>query len=176
LGRQFLSPIANSAPTFYKFFITDTLTLDNGKKLVELSFTPRNTNDILFEGQIFITLDGNYAVQRASLKINKNINVNFVRSMNVDQDFELNPDGRYHLSKSNTFADFGITEKRKSGLFGTRTLTRKNYAVNIPHQDTLYKARPELGDEELKNRPESFWVREPVRYLNHSRIKSLQEY
>lgn len=158
LGRQFLSPIANSAPTFYKFFITDTVTLDNGKKLVELSFTPRNTNDILFEGQIFITLDGNYAVQRAGLRINKNINVNFVRSMNVDQDFELNPDGRYHLSKSNTFADFGITEKRKSGLFGTRTLTRKNYAVNIPHKDTLYKARPELGDEELKNRPESFWA------------------
>jgi hypothetical protein len=27
--------------------------------------------------------------------------------MHVDQDFELNPDGRYHLSKSNTYADFG---------------------------------------------------------------------
>jgi hypothetical protein len=123
LGRQFLSPIANSAPTYYKFFITDTITLNTGKKLVKLNFTPRNTNDILFEGEIYITLDGNYAVQKAGLEINKNINVNFVRSMHVDQDFELNPDGRYHLSRSNTFADFGITAKRKSGMFGSRTLT-----------------------------------------------------
>jgi len=172
LGRQFLSPIANSAPTFYKFFITDTITLNTGKKLVKLNFTPRNTNDILFEGEIYITLDGNYAVQKAGLEINKNINVNFVRSMHVDQDFELNPDGRYHLSRSNTFADFGITAKRKSGMFGTRTLTLKNYEVNKPHPDTLYKARPELQDEEVKNRPESFWAENRLDTLSTAEAKT----
>ncbi|MCO5935248.1 DUF5686 and carboxypeptidase regulatory-like domain-containing protein [Mucilaginibacter sp. RB4R14] len=158
LGREFLSPIASTAPNFYKYFITDTITLNSGKKLVQLSFTPRNTNDILFEGDIYITLDGNYAVQKAGLTINKNINVNFVRTMHVDQDFELSTDGRYHLSKSNTFADFGITAKRKSGLFGTRVLTIKNFEINKPHQDTLYKAKAELEDEELRSRPESFWT------------------
>jgi hypothetical protein len=172
LGRQFLSPIANSAPTFYKFFITDTITLNTGKKLVKLNFTPRNTNDILFEGEIYITLDGNYAVQKAGLEINKNINVNFVRSMHVDQDFELNPDGRYHLSRSNTFADFGITAKRKSGMFGTRTLTLKNYEVNKPRPDTLYKARPELQDEEVKNRPESFWAENRLDTLSTAEAKT----
>jgi hypothetical protein len=172
LGRQFLSPIANSAPTFYKFFITDTITLNTGKKLVKLNFTPRNTNDILFEGEIYITLDGNYAVQKAGLEINKNINVNFVHSMHVDQDFELNPDGRYHLSRSNTFADFGITAKRKSGMFGTRTLTLKNYEVNKPRPDTLYKARPELQDEEVKNRPESFWAENRLDTLSTAEAKT----
>jgi hypothetical protein len=172
LGRQFLSPIANSAPTFYKFFITDTITLNTGKKLVKLNFTPRNTNDILFEGEIYITLDGNYAVQKAGLEINKNINVNFVRTMHVDQDFELNPDGRYHLSRSNTFADFGITAKRKSGMFGTRTLTFKNYEVNKPQPDTLYKARPELEDEELRNRPESFWAENRLDTLTTAEAKT----
>ncbi|MGZ3835673.1 MAG: DUF5686 family protein, partial [Mucilaginibacter sp.] len=48
---QFLSPISNSAPAFYKFFITDTVVVNN-TKVVELSFTPRNTNDQLFEGKI----------------------------------------------------------------------------------------------------------------------------
>jgi hypothetical protein len=158
LGRQFLSPIANSAPTYYKYFITDTVTTENGSKLIQLSFTPRNTNSILFEGEIYITLDGNYAVQKAGLTVNKNINVNFVRSMHVDLSFEQNPDGRYHLVKSNTFADFGISQKRKSGLFGVRTLTLKNFAFNKPRPDTAYLARPELEDEEVRNRPESFWA------------------
>lgn len=158
LGRQFLSPISDNAPAFYKYFITDTITLQTGKKLVQLSFTPRNTNNILFEGDIFITLDGNYAVQKAALIINKNINVNFVRSMNIDQDFELSPDGRYHLTRSNTFADFGLSQKRKSGLFGSRTIVRRDFVINKPHPDSTYAVPVEVDDEELRNMPDSFWV------------------
>lgn len=158
LGRQFLSPIADAAPTYYKFFITDTITTEKNQKLIQLSFTPRNTNDVLFEGEIYITLDGNYAVEKAGLTINRNINVNFVRSMHVDQDFEQNPDGRYHLSRSNTFADFGITEKRKSGLFGVRTITYKNYAVNKQRPDTTYAPSTEVDNDEIKHRSEEFWT------------------
>ena len=172
LGRQFLSPIANSAPTYYKYFITDTVTLDNGQKLVQLSFTPRNTNDILFEGEIYITLDGNYAVQKDGLTINKNINVNFVRSMHVDQTFEQNADGRYHLSKSNTFADFGISAKRKGGLFGSRTLTFKNYTLNQPRPEATFIAPPELEDEEVKNRPESFWAENRLDTLTRAEART----
>ncbi|OOQ59923.1 DUF5686 and carboxypeptidase-like regulatory domain-containing protein [Mucilaginibacter pedocola] len=157
LGRQFLSPIADAAPSYYKFFITDTITLANNQKLIQLSFTPRNTNDILFEGDIYITLDGNYAVQKAGLTINKNINVNFVRMMHVDLDFELNPDGRYHLSRSNTYADFGITAKRKSGLFGVRTVTYGNYIVNKMQPDVLYQPDINLEDDAVKHRSEEFW-------------------
>ncbi|MFD0794235.1 DUF5686 family protein [Mucilaginibacter litoreus] len=159
LGRQFLSPIADNAPTFYKYFITDTITLETGKKLIQLSFTPRNTNNILFEGDIFITLDGNYAVQKAELIINKNINVNFVRTMNIDQDFELSEDGRYHMSRSNTFADFGISQKKKSGVFGSRTVVRRDFTINKPRPDTTYITPPEVDDEDLRNRPDSFWVK-----------------
>jgi hypothetical protein len=158
LGRQFMSPIADAAPTYYKFFITDTITTADNKKLVQLSFTPRNTNDVLFEGDIYITLDGNYAVQKAGLTINKNINVNFVRSMHVDQDFELNPDGRYHLSRSNTYADFGVSAKRKGGLFGIRTLTYKNYIINKYQPDVLYAADINLEDDEVKHRSDQFWA------------------
>ncbi|WP_261380922.1 DUF5686 and carboxypeptidase-like regulatory domain-containing protein [Mucilaginibacter pallidiroseus] len=158
LNREFISPIANDAPTYYKYFIVDTVVADNGKKLIELSFTPRNTNNILFEGEIFITLDGNYAVQKAALNVNNNINVNFVRSMHIDLDFEPSTDGRYHLQRSNTYADFGITAKRKSGLFGVRTLTRRDYAINKPRADTTYLPPVETDNEDLKHRPESFWA------------------
>ena len=87
MSNDFLSPIANSAPTFYKFFITDTLK-NITPNVIELSFTPRNKGDMLFEGKIYITMDGNFAVQRASFGVNKNINLNFVRAMQIDLDFE----------------------------------------------------------------------------------------
>lgn len=159
LGRQFLSPISDSAPTYYKFFITDTITTSDNKKLIQLSFTPRNTNDVLFEGDIYITLDGNYAVQKAGLVVNKNINVNFVREMHVDQEFEANPDGRYHLSKSSTSADFlGSTAKRKGGLFGIRTITYKSYIVNKQEPAFMYAPSDEVENDEVKHRSEQFWA------------------
>ena len=170
MTNNFLSPIAESAPTYYKFFITDTLIINN-TKVVELSFTPRNTTDMLFEGKIYVTLDGHYAVQHAKLYIDKNINLNFVKSMHVDLDFEQNPDERYHLSKTNIIADFGITKSSKGGLYGVRAITYGNYAVNKPHPDTTYTGESLITSDEVKNRNDQFWVQNRPDTLNYAEAK-----
>jgi hypothetical protein len=173
ITNNFLSPIANGAPTFYKFFITDTITTENNSKLVELSFTPRNTQDMLFEGKIYITLDSNYAVQKAKLGINKNINLNFVKTMNVDLEFEQNPDGRYHLSKSSTLADFGVNKNKTGGFFGVRTITYKNYVVNKQRPDTAYittNSDLEVPDE-VKHRSDQFWEQNRLDTLSRAESK-----
>lgn len=156
--KNFLSPISDNSPNYYKFFISDTITTDDNKKLVELSFTPRNTEDILFEGKIYVTIDSNYAVQRAKLGINKNINVNFLSSMTVNQDFEKNTDGRYHLSKSNTLAEFKTGKKRNGGFFGIRTITYGDYQINQLKTDTAYKnTQTEEEIAALQHQPQEFW-------------------
>jgi hypothetical protein len=77
-----LSPIADSAPTFYRFYITDTLK-NESPKLVELSFAPRNAGDFLFQGRLYVTLDGNYAVQKVTMTVNKHINLNWTRTLSA---------------------------------------------------------------------------------------------
>jgi len=156
--NEFLSPISDNAPTHYKFFITDTVVVDN-TKLVELSFTPRNTNDILYEGSIFITLDGNYAVQKANLTINGKINLNWVKEMNINLDFAKNKDGRYILSKSNIMADFGASKSKNGGIFGQRSISYRDYAFNVPRPDTTYEGQQEITSDEVKNRSDDFWTK-----------------
>lgn len=158
MTNQFLSPICDEAPAFYKFFITDTIEV-NHQKLVELSFTPRNGNDMLFEGLIFVTLDGKYAVQKASLSINKNINLNWVKGMQADLDYEQNPDGRYHLSKSFTKASFGLTKNGDKGIFGERTISYENYLVNKPEPDSVYAGEDLVIRNGAMNRNEQFWTK-----------------
>ena len=170
MTNNFLSPIANSAPTFYKYFITDTIMVNN-TKVVRMTFTPRNTADMLFEGTLYITLDGNYAVQKVDLTINKHINLNFVNSMSVNQEFEQNPDGRYHLSKSTTIADFAANKNKKGGLFGIRAITYKNYAVNKPHPDTTYKNQEYAESDEVKNRSDQFWAQNRLDTLSTAESK-----
>lgn len=140
MSNDFLSPIANSAPTFYKFFITDTLK-NITPNVIELSFTPRNKGDMLFEGKIYITMDGNFAVQRASFGVNKNINLNFVRAMQIDLDFEKNVDKRYYLSKSTLIADFGINKNKGLGFTGERSVNYKEYKTNVEIPDTVFSGK-----------------------------------
>ncbi|WP_370526589.1 carboxypeptidase-like regulatory domain-containing protein [Pedobacter sp. HDW13] len=51
ISNEFLSPIANAAPSFYKFFITDTIKTGHGE-VIELAFTP--------ETVLICFLKGNY--------------------------------------------------------------------------------------------------------------------
>ena len=135
----FLSPIADLAPTFYMYFIEDTVIVDS-QRLVRLSFRPRNPNDLLFRGTMWITLDGNYAIQQLRLLVSKSINFNFVREMRIDQDFTRQRDGRYLLTKSDVLGDFGIT-KNGVGLFGERTVSFLNFATNKPIPTVCSKDR-----------------------------------
>jgi hypothetical protein len=154
--NQFLSPIADMAPSFYMFFIRDTITDETGKKLVKMYFTPRNTNDFLFRGTMYITLDGNYAVQKLDMTISPNINMNWVKSMQIHQTFEKNSiDERYHLIKSDISSELGISKgKGSSGVYGERSVSYKNYKINEPREESFYAASVSSNAAKA----DSFWV------------------
>ncbi|WP_332368651.1 DUF5686 and carboxypeptidase-like regulatory domain-containing protein [Spirosoma telluris] len=123
MTNQFLSPIANSAPTFYQYYLADTIMVGT-TKLIGLNFVPRNGTDMLFEGKMYVTLDSNYAVQRINLSVNPKINLNWVRDLQIRLQFDQHIDGKYYLSKSDLLADFGISKgKGAASLASERCLT-----------------------------------------------------
>lgn len=140
LTNQFLSPIANAAPTFYRFYITDTIKSAE-PWLAELSFFPRNKSDFLFQGKLYVTLDGQYAVQGAKMKVSDDINLNFVRDLNIELAFEKDNMNRYYLSKSSLGIDFALTDKGK-GIRGNRMVYYKDYINGKQQPDSIY-----AGDE-----------------------------
>jgi hypothetical protein len=157
LSNQLLSPISNNAPDLYKFFITDTLK-EQSPQLIELSFTPRNTNNMLFEGEIYITMDGNFAVQNALLSVNKNINLNFVREIEATLSFEKNADGRFHLSQSDLKIEFGINKEKGGGVFGERLVTYKDYKINMPRPNEIYNGPALVTAPNAGNKDDAYWV------------------
>lgn len=180
MSNDFLSPIANSAPTFYKYFITDTLKNQN-PKVIELSFTPRTKGDMLFEGKLYITMDGNYAVQRATFGVNKNINLNFVRGMEIELGFEKNTDNRYYLSKSNLIADFGINKNKGMGFTGERSVSYDNYKTNVAIPDTVFSGKKIEVLADATKKTDAFWSQNrldsiPAQQLKiYSNIDTLQK-
>ncbi|MFD1872712.1 DUF5686 and carboxypeptidase-like regulatory domain-containing protein [Hymenobacter bucti] len=184
LGNQLLSPIADNAPAFYQFYISDTLR-QHVPQLIELSFFPRNKGDMLFAGKLYVTLDGHYAVQQAHLSVDKRINLNFVKSLDANLEFALNPDQRYHLSKTFLGIDFGVTDKG-SGFYGERTVSFQNYRVNQPAPESVYAgpARVALADSTSRrsvafleqNRPDSLSQVERAIYKNVDTLQTIKSF
>ncbi|WP_018616453.1 DUF5686 and carboxypeptidase-like regulatory domain-containing protein [Segetibacter koreensis] len=179
LTNQFLSPISDMAPTFYRFYIRDTVEKE-GVKLIRLTFSPKNLNDLLFKGTIFVTLDGNYSVQKINMSISKHANLNFVRQLAISQDFEKGPDGRFHVVMSNTMAEFALTRAASGGVMGERTVSYKNFAINQPVNDSIYKGDAVVQVNNSANAADSFWVQHRSPQLTeteskvYSNIDSLQ--
>ncbi|MBT1687952.1 carboxypeptidase-like regulatory domain-containing protein [Fulvivirgaceae bacterium PWU37] len=172
LTNQFLSPIANSAPTFYKFYITDTLK-DQTPKLVELSFAPRDAGGFLFQGRLYVTLDSNYAVQRVDMTVNKNINLNWVRELFINQEFEQMEDGKFQVVKSRMRADFGITQGR-GGLYGERVVSYKNFVINQPRPEGFFDGEKKQQEKEAEGHTEEYWLANRHDSLSHAESKVYQ--
>ncbi|WP_214072558.1 DUF5686 and carboxypeptidase-like regulatory domain-containing protein [Mucilaginibacter sp. dw_454] len=157
IRNQLLSPIADHAPDFYKFFIKDTIRTAKDT-MVELSFTPRNKTDLLFEGHLMVSLNGSYAVTACELNVNNQININFLRNLNVNLDFQKQANGRYFLVKSDAKADFGILKNKGFGVKGERTIYYSNYLVDKPLAPTFYQGKDEQVLPDFNQADSSYWA------------------
>ncbi|TJZ53173.1 carboxypeptidase-like regulatory domain-containing protein [Sphingobacterium olei] len=158
LTNQFLSPIANSAPTFYRYYITDTIKTSN-PWLVELSFFPRSKTDFLFQGKLYVTLDGQYAVQSTQMKVNEDINLNFVRDLNIELAFEKDNKNKYYLNKSSLGIDFSLTEKG-SGIRGNRIVYYTDYINGKVQPDSIYAGESivKVPVQSVATNKEGYWA------------------
>ena len=136
MTNKFLSPIANTAPAFYRYYILDTLTVKD-VKCIKLFFEPRNKADFLFHGDIYVTLDSTYAVRKIDMGINRNINIDWIQDISISQDFEQFAEKQWMLSKEEISIDAGLV-KNSLGLYGQRTIYYQNYHINEPVEDKIF--------------------------------------
>ena len=166
--NQFLSPISNVSPTFYEYYLGDTI-VSNGERLVRLNFIPRNPDDLLFRGMLYITLDGNYAVEKVSMTMSKKININFIKNLHIRQEFEKTPGGHYYRVRSDASADLSLTGKGK-GIHGRKFVSYSHLVTGQPIPDsvftqtsrreadhTLSASSVDSGSSPL-SKPESYWM------------------
>lgn len=185
MTNNFLSPIADVAPIFYKYFIIDTI-LWNNTPLIQLDFVPRNNKDFLFKGSLWITLDGNFGVQKANLIVGEEVNLNWVRHMGVQLEFEQQANRRFLLSKNAMQAFFGIRND-KHGMYASRTLVHRDFTVNVPFPDSLMDgAADEINridstlaadnDFWVNNRPEPLTTTEAATYYNMDSLVNMKSF
>ena len=179
---QFVSPISDVAPALYMYFIRDTI-VENGRSIVKLYFTPRNPEDLLFRGTLWIILDGTYAVTKVELGVSKHINMNYVRNFELKQDFEKDSGGHYHLAESDMLAFFSPFPK-SPGVFGDRKISIYDFSDSVlsdrvfqgPALDSLPMSSKESAGFWTENRPIPLTPSQAKTYSNADSLVKMPSY
>ena len=155
--QRFVSPLSSLGPTFYKYYLMDTLEID-GQKCMDLGFVPFNSESFGFTGHLYVMLDSTYFVRRVLLNVPKDINLNFVSHMTIDQTFRREPDGTRLITKDDIRVNFKLSEKSK-GMFAQRLIVYSNHSFE---PDTAQLAifeqpAPSITLKEAYTQTDKFW-------------------
>ena len=157
--QRFVSPLSTIGPNYYKYYLLDTLNV-NGQKCVDLGFVPFNSETFGFTGHLFVTLDSTFFVQKAILNVPKDINLNFVSGMTIEQTFERTPDSTRIITKDDINVNFKLSEKSK-GMYARRLNIYSNHSFDEPDAEralVFKESAPVITLKDAYQQSEDFWT------------------
>ena len=151
--KNFLSPIADGALIFYNYKIADTVVIDRDT-CYQIKVWPKNKQDLAFTGTIWIA-DSTYALKQLDLEITKDVNINLIERLSIQQELEATPTGEYVCKKMNLLVDGANLTKNFVSFIFQGFISNKNYNFNIV-TDTL-KSGKRIFDENALTRDSDYW-------------------
>ena len=157
LTAQFVSPLSFFAPDFYAFYIEDTLDFQ-GKKVIDVSFIPRNKQNLGFLGNLYVAIDSSYRVMKVDMGIVDEINLNFVQDIQIEQEFKDMGDDKWVVHKNNVLIEYNLT-KKGMGFYGRRSVVNDNFVFNQPAEKDKYGSTENVVLlKKAKKQDEEFWT------------------
>lgn len=161
--KSFVSPISNSGTVFYNYRITDTQYVNN-HRFIKMNFEPRRKGENVFVGELWVQ-DSTYAIQKMSLSVPGDANINFVRKVSLVQEFKPFPDsGRWYLAKDKFIVDFWTPSPKPTKtieFIGRKTTTYNDIVVNDTAATNIFteKRYPQniVVADSARSRTDSFW-------------------
>ena len=157
--QRFVSPLSKIGPYYYKYYLLDTVQVD-GERCVDLGFAPFNSETFAFTGHLYVLLDSTYFLKRAVLNVPRDINLNFVSRMTIDQTFVRTADSTRLITKDDISVNFKLSEKSK-GMYARRLNRYRGHSFEPPAGDAALvfeRAEPVISLAGAYQRPDSFWV------------------
>ena len=144
MDKDFIGPFNDNADNYYSFSVPDTQ-LINGKKIFHFLFRPKRAGQNTFEGDAWVTAQ-TYQIQKISLYLAKDANVNFIDRISIFQEFIPINDSVYFLSRDKFFADFRVLGKESLTLTGRKSTSYKNIVIN---SDSITRVFKDQSQEEV---------------------------
>ncbi|MCS6824265.1 MAG: DUF5686 and carboxypeptidase regulatory-like domain-containing protein [Cytophagaceae bacterium] len=145
MGKDFLSPLADSWEIFYEYKMLDTLYVGD-KWCYKLEVKPKQDKDLAFTGTIWIT-DTTYALRQIDVRIGKSANINFVEKMIVQQELSMHGDSAWIPDKTRVLVDLSDISHYRAGALVKFYLSTKNVKINQELPDNFFDVMVEVRED-----------------------------
>ncbi|MGS2727605.1 DUF5686 family protein [Psychroserpens sp. BH13MA-6] len=163
--KSFVSPLSRTGVQTYNYVLSDSAYIDN-KWCYNIIYYPRRKNELTFKGDFWVN-DSTYAIKDINLQASKSANINWVKEIYIEQEFEVLNDSVFLIKRDYMLSDFALNKKEKSrGVYGKRTTLYDNYVFNQPQNEKFYDQEVYNYDEDVYNRDDTFWENNRMESLN----------
>lgn len=158
--KQFISPISDNGDAYYNYKVLDSQFVA-GKRLIHMQFIPKRKGENTFDGDCWVH-DTTWAVQKMTLNLSKEANINFIDKLSLIQEYKQIDDSTWFLVKDKFVADIAPIGKSGFGVIGRKTTTYKDIQVNMPFiKDSIARNRIQseiLFADSAMTKADSYWT------------------
>nr|WP_246484995.1 DUF5686 and carboxypeptidase-like regulatory domain-containing protein [Chitinophaga qingshengii] len=127
-GREFISPLSSVGDRYYHYKGLDTV-LQHGEQYYHLAFTPRREGENLFAGDCWIQAS-TWALQKISLSVAGAVNINFVKRLDIIQEFSQQREKEWVVTKDRFIVELAPMGKNRTTFIGRKTTLYSHIATN----------------------------------------------
>lgn len=163
--KSFTSPLSTTGIDVYNYVLRDSAYIDK-KWCYNILFYPRRKNELTFKGDFWVN-DSTFAVKKINMAVTKSANINWVKDIYIEQEFEVQNDSVFLLTRDYMMSDFALSKKEESrGIYGKRTTLYQNHQFNIEKPVAFYKDEVNYIDNAVYNKSDEFWDENRFENLN----------
>ena len=163
--KSFVSPISTTGIDTYNYVLSDSAFIDN-KWCYNIVYYPRRENELTFKGDFWVN-DTTWAVKNINLETTKDVNINWIKQVYIEQDFEVLSDSIFLIERDFFMADFALNKKKSSrGIYAKRTMLYDEYEFNNERPSSFYNKPVYNPQSAAYNRSEEFWSQNRMEELN----------
>ena len=164
--KSFTSPLSKTGIDVYNYVLRDSAYIDK-KWCYNIVFYPRRKNELTFKGDFWVN-DSTFAIKKINMAVTKSANINWVKDIYLEQEFEVVSDSVFLLTKDYLMSDFALNKKEKSkGIYGKRTTFFRDHKFNNPKPIVFYKDEVNYKEPDIYNKSDEYW--EENRFENLSK-------
>lgn len=163
--KDFVSPLSRTGINVYNYVLNDSMFIDN-KWCYNIVYYPRRKNELTFKGDFWVN-DTTFAIKKINLETSKSANINWVKEIYIEQEYEVMNDSVFLLKRDYMMSDFSFSKKEESkGVYGKRTTLAKNHKFDVKKDDKFYKEEVNFYDNAVFNKPDEYWEENRFEALN----------
>ncbi|WP_147677868.1 DUF5686 and carboxypeptidase-like regulatory domain-containing protein [Algibacter pacificus] len=163
--KSFVSPLSRTGINTYNYVLSDSSFIDN-KWCYNIIYYPRRKNELTFKGDFWVA-DTTYAIKEINLQASKSANINWVKDIYIEQEFEVLNDSLFLVKRDYMMSDFSFSKKEKArGIYGKRTTLYNDYVFDVEKDKKFYDVEVYNFDKDVYDRDDAFWSENRLESLN----------